>query len=192
LIERKAASGRRMFLEQSLLVLVLGAGRAGRRLWAQALEPFGYQPLVRPVLVPLEDLATPGRAFPFVADGVTLPSAATPNLPVRISGMVVRTTSGDNAAERFRAVCVKCPHEGCDVDFVADPSKLPSEITGQIGRPVTEPVYVCPCHNSTFNIEEGARLAGPAPRGLYRFKVSAVTAAAVEIAEVEEDVLLFG
>ena len=38
---------------------------------------------------------------------------------------------------------------------------------------------------------EGERLGGPAPRGLYRFRVTAVTDAAVEVGEVEEDVLLF-
>ena len=55
---------------------------------------------------------------------------------------------------------------------------------------MSEPVYVCPCHNSTFKVD-GDRLAGPAPRGLYRFRVTGVSAAAVEIAEVEEDVLIF-
>jgi Rieske Fe-S protein len=188
LIAEQKDTTRRTFLGQGLALALLGFGR---RLWAQALDPFSYQPLARPVLVPLDDLATPGRAFPFVADGVTLASAATPNRPIRISGMVVRMAAGDSAPERFKAVCVRCPHEGCDVDFVVDPSKLPQEITDQIGHAVTEPVYVCPCHNSTFKIDDGARLAGPAPRGLYRFRVTGVTAAAVEIAEVEEDVLLF-
>ena len=61
----------------------------------------------------------------------------------------------------------------------------------EIGHPVDEPVYVCPCHNSTFTWRMGKRLAGPAPRGLYRFRVTGVTATAVEIAEVEEDVLIF-
>ncbi len=56
---------------------------------------------------------------------------------------------------------------------------------------VTDPVYLCPCHNSTFTMAEGARLSGPAPRGLYRFRVTAVTDTHVEIGEVEEDVLLF-
>ena len=54
-----------------------------------------------------------------------------------------------------------------------------------------DPVYICPCHNSTFKVEDGERLAGPAPRGLYRFRVTNVSAAAIEIAEVEEDVLIF-
>jgi hypothetical protein len=40
-------------------------------------------------------------------------------------------------------------------------------------------------------VDTGERLAGPAPRGLYRFRVTNVTGAAIEIGEVEEDVLLF-
>jgi len=175
---------RRRFIGQGLAVVLLGLGR---RLWAQ----LRYQPLARPVVVPLANLENPGRAFPFVADGVTLASAAVPNQPLRINGMVVRTAAGDNQPERFKAVCVKCPHEGCDVDFVSDPSRLPPEIVDQIGHPVTEPVYVCPCHNSTFKMDDGERLAGPTARGLYRFRVTGVNATVVEIAEVEEDVLLF-
>jgi Rieske Fe-S protein len=177
---------RRAFLWQGL-ILVVGLGR---RVWAQAAELLHYQPLARPVLIPLDDLATPSRAFPFVADGVTLASAATPNLPIRINGMAVRTSKGDNAPERFRAVSLKCPHEGCDVDFIADPSRVPEEITNAIGR-VSEPLYVCPCHNSTFRMDDGSKLFGPAPRGLYRFHVTGVNATVVEIGEVEEDALLF-
>ena len=37
----------------------------------------------------------------------------------------------------------------------------------------------------------GDRLGGPAPRGLYRFRVTGVTGTHVEIGEVEENVLLF-
>jgi Rieske Fe-S protein len=182
-------STRRIFLGHAALLLG-GLAGLGRRAWAQAAEFLRFQPLSRPVLVPLDDLATPAKAFPFTADGMTLSSAATPNQPIRISGMVVRTSKGDDAPSRFSAVCLKCPHEGCDVGFVSDPSTLPEEITSAVGK-LTEPVYVCPCHNSTFRIEDGSRLAGPAPRGLYRFKVTAVDGKAVEIGEVEEDVLLF-
>lgn len=185
--EGAAGVARRKFLGHGLGVVLLGFGR---RLSAQGFQ-LRYQPLARPVVVPLANLATPGRAFPFVAEGVTLASAATPNQPIRITGMVVRTAAGDDRPERFRAVCVKCPHEGCDVDFVADPSRLSPELMDEIGRPVTEPVYVCPCHNSTFKADDGGRLAGPTARGLYRFRVTGVSATSVEIAEVEEDVLLF-
>ena len=71
-----------------------------------------------------------------------------------------------------------------------DPTELDPLVLAEIGE-VDEPVYLCPCHNSTFTISDGDRLGGPAPRGLYRFRVTAVTDTAVEIGEVEEDVLLF-
>ena len=183
----KTGNGRREFFWQGLMLLAVGLGR---HVWAQAAELLRFQPLSRPVLIPLDDLTTPAKAFPFTADGMTLASAATPNQPIRISGMVVRTSAVDNAPARFSAVCLKCPHEGCDVGFVSDPGQLPEEITNALGR-ITEPVYVCPCHNSTFKINDGSRLAGPAPRGLYRFRVTDVNTKAVEIGEVEEDVLLF-
>ena len=94
------------------------------------------------------------------------------------------------AAECFKAVCVVCPHEQCDVDFVANPGELDPSVVGEIGE-VSDPVYLCPCHNSTFTMAGGERLGGPAPRGLYRFRVTGVTGTHVEIGEVEEDVLLF-
>ncbi|HEY3044801.1 MAG TPA: Rieske (2Fe-2S) protein [Vicinamibacterales bacterium] len=181
-------AGRRRFLGQGFTVVALGFAR---RLWAQGLSSLRYYPLARPVAIPLEDMSTLWRARQFVADAVTLSSAATPNQPIRITGMLVRTAAGDNSIDRFQAVCVRCPHEGCDVDLVRDPAKLPPEIVAEVGHVVTEPVYVCPCHNSTFAIETGERLAGPAPRGLYRFRVTRVSDAVVEIGEVEEDVLIF-
>jgi Rieske Fe-S protein len=169
----------------------LGLAGAGRlRAAARQGPPPRYSRLSRPVLVPLADLATPWRAKPFVADATTLPSAANPNQPIRLSGFVVRTAA-PNTPDSFHAVCVRCPHELCDVDFLADPRQLPPEVVEEIGRPVANPVYLCPCHNSTFTVEDGRRLAGPAPRGLYLFRITAVTDAAVEIGEVEEDLLLF-
>lgn len=177
---------RRRFLNRALMLIVAGFGR---RAWAQGLE-LRFRRLAEPVLVPSDDLATSWRARPFVAAGVTLPSAASPNQPVRVTGMVVRTAAGTRP-DCFAAVCVRCPHEGCDVEFIADPSRLPREVTDEIGRAVEHGLYLCPCHNSTFEAEDGTRLSGPAPRGLYRFRVTNVSHAAVEIAEVEEDVLIF-
>ena len=161
-----------------------------KRLWAQGSRFVRYRPLARPVLVPLEALSVPGRARRFEAQGVTLPSAANPNRPIRINGMVVRTGAGDDLPDRFKAMCIVCPHEQCDVDFIIDPSQLDEYVVEEIG-PIEDPVYLCPCHNSTFTMAEGESLGGPAPRGLYRFRVTGVSSAAVEIGEVEEDVLLF-
>ena len=179
--------GRRQFLDRGLMLMLAGFGR---RVWAQAVS-LRYRPLARPVVMSFEDLSTPWRARQFVADGVTLSSAATPNQPIRITGMVVRTSARDNQPETFVAVCVRCPHEGCDVDFVSDPNLLPQDVRDEIGHVVDHSVYICPCHNSTFKAEDGGRLSGPAPRGLYRFRVTGVQDAAIEIAEVEEDVLIF-
>lgn len=172
---------RRRFLGQGLLMLLAGFGR---RAWAQGLT-LRFRPLARPVTVPLEDVAAPWRGRQFTADGVTLPSAATPNQPIRVAGMVVRTAADGNQADRFTAVCLKCPHEGCDVDFVADPTRLPQDVKDDIGQVVKNAVYLCPCHNSAFKAEDGERLAGPAPRGLYRFRVTGVSAAAVEMARLK-------
>ena len=161
-----------------------------RRLWAQRSRRLRYHPLAEPVVIPLDRLAAPGRARGFQAQAVSLATAANPNRPIRIRGMVARIAEGDATTDLFEAVCVVCPHEQCDVDFIADPDSLDPMVVAEIGQ-VTEPIYLCPCHNSAFTMAEGDRLGGPAPRGLYRFRVTAVTETAVEIGEVEEDVLLF-
>ena len=64
-----------------------------------------------------------------------------------------------------------------------DPESLDPLVVEAIGA-INEPVYLCLCHNTTFSITEGERLGRPAPRGLYRSRVTAVTDAAVEIGEV--------
>jgi Rieske Fe-S protein len=181
-----------------------------RRTMAQA--GLRFRPLARPTAVPLEDMAVSWRARPFVADGMSLSSAANPNQPIRVSGMIVRIgeaggaggagkaggaggggngASGTPSPDQFNAVCLRCPHEGCDVEFVRDPKTQPPEAFAELPAIPTEPVFICPCHNSTFKASDGERLGGPAPRGLYRFHVTAVTDKTVEIGEVEEDVLLF-
>jgi Rieske Fe-S protein len=179
---------RRRFLAGGLAA-TLAAWTARLRAQGTALR---FRPLARNVVMPLADLATPWRARPFVADAVTLPTAAKPNEPIRISGFVLRTAGeGDVQADQFRAVCVRCPHEHCDVDYIRDPATLPAEVLQEIGKPPKDPVYLCPCHNSTFSAHDGERLAGPAPRGLYQFRVTKVSDATVEIGEVEEDLLIF-
>ena len=91
---------RRRFLGQGLMLILAGLGR---RAWTQGLA-FRFRPLARPVVVLREDLATPWRARQFVADGVTLSSAATPNQPIRVAGRVVRTAADGNQPDRFTAV----------------------------------------------------------------------------------------
>lgn len=57
----------------------------------------------------------------------------------------------------FRTVSVVCPHAGCDV-----------------GTPTPTQVE-CPCHNSVFSLQAsnfGARVSGPAARGLASFETT--------------------
>jgi Rieske Fe-S protein len=68
-------------------------------------------------------------------------------------GVIVSTSVGplvvtQPADGEFAAFSAKCPHQGCPV------------------AEVTENTIVCNCHGSTFDAASGARLDGPAPRGL--------------------------
>ncbi len=55
---------------------------------------------------------------------------------------------------KFLAYDAICPHAGCPVGYSSSANE-----------------FQCPCHGSTFNVETGAVLAGPAPRGLTALKV---------------------
>ncbi|WP_297056671.1 ubiquinol-cytochrome c reductase iron-sulfur subunit [Thermosulfurimonas sp.] len=52
----------------------------------------------------------------------------------------------------IRAFSRRCPHLGCVVNYQP-----------RLG------IFLCPCHQSRFSLL-GAKLAGPAPRGLYPLK----------------------
>ncbi len=58
-----------------------------------------------------------------------------------------------DSARNFRAFSSECPHAGCGVSIV-DGLRL-----------------LCPCHGSAFDFT-GARLEGPAPRGLTPLSVA--------------------
>jgi len=67
--------------------------------------------------------------------------------------VIIRRT----AQTEFRVVSVVCPHAQCDVGAA------------------TQDIVICPCHQSTFSMQAGnfgARLSGPAPRGLDSFETS--------------------
>lgn len=172
---------RRVFLGQGLMLAI--ASRA-RGVWAQTEPTPRFSPLSRPVRVPLTALVNPGCPVPFVAEGKGLPGTPyASGQAIHLRGMVLRTSVGDDAPKRFRAVCVVCPHEGCEVDFLATPKDLPEIVAAK----VKGPIYLCPCHSSVFKMDDGSYLDGPAPRGLFLFRVTAVADNSVEIAEVEEE-----
>lgn len=85
----------------------------------------------------------------------------------------------------LEAYCLTCPHEQCQVSYMEDTATVRLESAAKPDHPL----LVCPCHFSAFDpAAAGARLAGPASRGLYRFRLK-TEAENIIITEVEEDVL---
>jgi Rieske Fe-S protein len=177
---RRLLGGRRSFIAAGLAFLGFG-----RRAWAQPVDPSApvrYAALTRPVKIPVEAVAAPWRPVPFVAEG------AQGSRRVLISGVVFRALRGAGAPgliedTQLSALCVTCPHEQCQVDLVIDQERL----ARMAGQKATHPLFECGCHFSVFDAaEEGARLSGESPRGLYRFRVSGVRDGIVEINEIEE------
>jgi Rieske Fe-S protein len=163
-----------------------------RRAWAQLADPPGqpnaaaalgtppvrYAPLARPVTIPVSAVSTPWQPVPFVAEG------RVESRRVLISGVLFRTHT------RLSALCVTCPHEQCQVDLVTDQARLariiPRPPVGQAGE-TAHPLFECGCHFSVFDAaDEGARLSGETPRGLYRFRIAGIRDGIVEIPEIEE------
>lgn len=173
---------RRTFLGCGLMLFGLG-----RRVWAQlASASVRFSPLTTPVRIPLDAVATPWHPVAFTAETVLPPAAAVPGQRVRLDGMILRKSTGDNSADRFTALCMICPHETCLVKFFNDPIVAAEMSDGA----TKDPIFSCGCHRSVFDASEGAKLAGPTHRGLYRFRVAEVSAADVVISEVEEELLL--
>ena len=170
---------RRAFLAWGLTLLGIS-----RRVRAQRTSAsVRYAPLAAPVRIPLEAVKTPWRPVPFRAEAVAPAAGTAPARRVLLSGVLFRRVTGDERPE-LSALCVTCTHEQCQVDFIADPTTLP-----RTDRAMTRPVFLCSCHSSVFDaVDDGEWIAGPAPRGLFRFRVH-VDADAVEIAEVEGDAL---
>ena len=165
---RRLLEGRRMFVAAGLALLGLG-----RRAWAQLADPAApirYAPLTRAVTIPSEAVKTPWQPAAFVGESTTS------GRRVLISGVLFRTDTG------LSALCVTCPHEQCQVDLVTDQSRL----SRMAGGTSTHPLFECGCHLSVFDAaNEGARLSGETPRGLYRFRVARIDEAVVQITEVE-------
>lgn len=152
--------------------------------WAQ-LGALRYAPLSRPVRIPAERVAIPWRPVAFTAEATAPAAGCAAGRRVLIHGVLFRKAIDDERSP-FSALCLTCPHEQCLVDLISDPSQL-LDITG---RPGHHPVFECGCHLSIFDaMNEGARIAGETPRGLYRFRIGRVSPAIVEITEVEADAL---
>ena len=148
--------------------------------------PSAFVPLLEPLRFPTADFPQPWSAAPFTARCLAPGSAARPAREIRLQGIVLRLPdSGGNGAS-FRAYCLTCPHEICQVNFT-------TETTGVEPAPERippHPLFVCPCHFSAFDpLADGERLAGPAHRGLYRFKIE-TRGGAVAVLRIERAALV--
>jgi Rieske Fe-S protein len=161
-------------------------GSVSRRAWAQlTTAPPRFTPLTQPVRIPLDSVAVPWHPVSFIGESVTPPGSETPGRRVLIKGVLFRKQSADNSSA-LSALSVICPHEQCAVALVTDPERLAKMSGNTSGRPLFE----CACHFSKFDAsDEGAWISGVAYRGLFRFRVGAVTEGSVEITEIEEEAL---
>lgn len=117
--------------------------------------------LMEAVEISLDEVPAPGSAAPFRA---WIEAPDTPAGELLLRGTLWRLDSG-----AVEALSVLCPHEICEVERVADVAALAQREGVDLPR---RPLLACPCHFSVFDPEaSGAVLAGPAPRGLYRFEL---------------------
>ena len=157
-----------------------------RRAWAQlTTAPTRYSPLTHPVRIPLDSVAIPWHPAPFVAEAVLPPGSEAPGRRVLIKGVLFRKETADDSSG-LSALSVICPHEQCSVALVTDPERLAKMSGNTSGRPLFE----CACHFSKFDAsEEGAWVSGVAYRGLFRFRIGAMSDGTAEINEIEEEAL---
>jgi Rieske Fe-S protein len=171
---------RRAFLASGLMLLGIVRRSRGAQPTSAAVR---YAPLTAPVRIPLEAVKTPWHPVAFKAESVAPPAGTTPARRVLLSGVLFRRVTGDERPQ-LSALCVTCTHEQCEVDFVAEPTKLP-----RTDRVMMHPAFLCACHSSVFDaVDDGGWVAGPAPRGLFRFRTR-LDADVVEIDGVEADAL---
>ncbi len=166
---------------RAMLWRCLGLAAAGRILAADT--PPRFRKLKRPVALPLEALAQPGRPVPFTARCAKSGSGS----EMLLKGIALRLPAPGtkSPAEALRAFCLSCPHEQCEVNTVDDTraGHWPAAARRQ------HLMLVCPCHFSLFDpLAEGAVLAGPAARGLYLFGFT-IQGKRIIIREIEEAAL---
>ena len=159
----------------------------GRRVWAQAVDAAPrYFPLARPIRIPVDAVQVPWQPVTFTTEAMAPATATAASRRVLITGVLFRKAAGGNPSGDLSAVCLTCPHEQCKVDLITDPMRL----AGMASGPVTNPLFECGCHSSVFDpAQDGARVSGETPRGLFRFRIAGVNAGVVEINEIEETAL---
>ena len=142
-----------------------------------------FVPLSAPVRISAADLPRLWSAVPFTA---RCAAPARTAREILLKGIALRVPDSGGGAS-FKAYCLTCPHEICQVGLTTETRgvEAPPE------RPLPQtPLFICPCHFSAFDpLADGARLAGPTHRGLYRFRLE-TRGGAVIVSEIERAALV--
>jgi len=135
-----------------------------------------------PIHLPLDKVAEPWRPLMFDALFSAPEPARRQPSDVLLKGVLLRVPRRTGPATELKAFCLQCPHELCFVNLAesADLAFVAPDVESD------HPLVVCPCHFSVFDpVADGARLSGPAQRGLYRFRLK-VGQSQVEVLGIEE------
>ncbi len=184
-MDRRWLPGATILDRRAMLSWCLGIlGLSRRPIWGSTTTPNEYRRLTKPVVLPSQKVAASWQPVWFDALAPAPDPDAGSGPDVLVKGILLRLPEA-RGATRVRAFCLTCPHEICQVNYVEDTESVRLEPAAKPDHPL----FVCPCHFSIFNpLSNGARIAGPASRGLYRFRLE-LGQDAVTITEVEEDAL---
>jgi menaquinol-cytochrome c reductase iron-sulfur subunit len=145
---RMESSSRRKFVTASFgIVCAAGAAIVGVPSVAVFLAPAKKKTVTgatdSTADVDLDDLAVnEPRRLDIVGSGLDAWDRTDPH-PIGAAWLVRR---GDGRVQAYSATC---PHLGCSLGYDA-----------------RRRLFTCPCHDSAFSLADGARLVGPAPRGM--------------------------
>jgi Rieske Fe-S protein len=144
-----STNDRRSFFVRAFFALTAAlGGLVGGPLAAAILDPLRRRPKPAPTgsAQPIATVNDLPMSKPVKLDVISQRVDAWDRSDATVIGAVWLTRKPDGSVMALSAVC---PHLGCSVGF--DEARK---------------VYACPCHASAFSVQDGARIFGPAPRGL--------------------------
>jgi Rieske Fe-S protein len=133
--------------------------------------------------VPKQKVAEPWQAVAF--DALCCADDDQVQAQILLKGLLLQLPAAAANVQRFAAFCLLCPHEMCHVELQDQTDRLPLPPP----RTREHPLFLCPCHFSVFDpLTDGALVAGPAGRGLFRFQL-ALAEDQVSVVAVEDGAL---
>ena len=178
---------RRTVLRGCLGTLALGVTPAPASFCSSSLSARdrNYRKLKTPVRLPRRAFGKLWRLVPFTARCEV--SRGDPSSEILLESIALRLPGEQGEKPKITAFCLICPHEICNVKWETEPRPFPPGESKSVRA--DSPLFVCPCHFSVFDPQaDGGRLAGPATRGLYRYRIE-IGKQNVKILAVEEAAL---